>query len=1034
MVSYGAEAKLGMSQPTNFGDTLSSGIQDVAALLPLLGTEQCERHVGTALEKGYIYAAATPLSIFGSLGIVKTAFATLIATTTRPFYGGDWLDDAGFGTSGSVSSMVTLVKDTQQYGAEVQLKRLMEEQHIDDPDLIADIGWFGWEKRKPVDGTLLPCSWNISLILTSSLSSLVSISPYLYLIHNSWGSATLWLFPLLRSFGALLCVVSIQLALQIRIHRITTASLLLMKARKRSPLPTEEAIKDRDMLLEARLRSLRVEPSDLENQLISGHQTDLRSAAEAHSQSQDILLPLLQVILVVGMGMTVAGYVGCFNIVGRTNVDAGPYVWFGMETLLAVLRIALWGWNPRWDEGGTGMTMRLALRNRDLIPDDKTSCNFVQRTSPLHVIPEGSPGNPKTPVAAFPLITTPRFLSQFYEASRITWWGWHWYKASLIVENIEDFLAASTPYVGPLPRLQSEELKGISLYCAIVPDGERKLLCTTACRDDSKWTSISILIGGDTAPYMYTSRSQDLPGARALRVNLQNKIQKDSVTVIDGRALDLLIDYSSRLFGRLCMADNSSSGLPLSWKVTLPDPSSLPKSINMQKSILLTEKDKAYIQTRQVHDLKREYRINQDNLLLGVFPFNYTPKRHDELVEWALILNSAIMEVYLCILEHQFVQSLSLSSAQSRRLALEWIRDMEDRILLEKEDCRGRQKGAVYITRFKYETRYSQLVQELQSLRQLPIGDIVLTSWKESIDIIMDQPDTVPAASDLFGHPLLQNLDLEAIRPFFVAGSPDEPSRAYRNMIAFFRSSLCRLRDVKASSLHDPINPWDPGSLEFSPPYTRVGKVSKATSEALAEQIKATQMIELCESHVQKTLLEALKLLHSLPSSQSLTTVMFRYAWLDTEATHLVTSILQRHPESLYLAFQDCELGDRALIDDSITKKRQKWKEDAQSEGIFKYSVGCEIRPGDYTDNTPCTIYQRDILLSDCADLCAMLYLPHSGKLVPKLSLQAYLENITLDISLIALDRAGEAREDDSVITLRGDVTVSYTRKTALSL
>ncbi|KAF9259917.1 hypothetical protein L218DRAFT_630707 [Marasmius fiardii PR-910] len=66
----------------NFGDTLSGGIQDISALLPLLGTEQCERHAGSALDKGFLYAAATPLSIFGSLGVAKTAYVTLIATST----------------------------------------------------------------------------------------------------------------------------------------------------------------------------------------------------------------------------------------------------------------------------------------------------------------------------------------------------------------------------------------------------------------------------------------------------------------------------------------------------------------------------------------------------------------------------------------------------------------------------------------------------------------------------------------------------------------------------------------------------------------------------------------------------------------------------------------------------------------------------------------------------------------------------------------------------------------------------------------
>ena len=56
---------------THFGDVATSGVQDVSAILPLLGTEQCERHIACAMERGYFYVAGTPVSIFGSLGIVK---------------------------------------------------------------------------------------------------------------------------------------------------------------------------------------------------------------------------------------------------------------------------------------------------------------------------------------------------------------------------------------------------------------------------------------------------------------------------------------------------------------------------------------------------------------------------------------------------------------------------------------------------------------------------------------------------------------------------------------------------------------------------------------------------------------------------------------------------------------------------------------------------------------------------------------------------------------------------------------------------
>ncbi|KAK1219900.1 hypothetical protein PQX77_017353 [Marasmius sp. AFHP31] len=936
--------------------------------------------------------------------------------------------------------MATIVKGTQQYGAEVQLQRLMKEQHIDDPEMVADIEWFGWQKHETTDakGFLSPPSWNVALILTSLVSSLISVSPYPYLIDRS--TELLWLFPLLRSFGSLLCVVSVQLALQIRIHHIATTSLLLMKARKRFPLPTEEAIRDRNTLLESRLRDLRDELGrlpDPEKQpgRTTRHQTDIQREAEARGLSQNLLLPLLRAILVVGMGMIVTGYIGCFNIVGRTDAEGGPCVWFAMEAFLAMVRITLWGWNPTWDECGTGMTLRLDLRSRDLTQGTPSSNSLEHHSqtsfTPL-LMPESSVKLTDAdrlapdPIPSFPLITATRFLSDLTKTSSKSVWSMlGWDDVSLIVESIEDFLAAATPYVGPLRRLQAEELKGISLYCGIVPDEERKLLCMTACRDDSRWVSISILADGSTLPYaIYTSRSRDLLGTRALLVDLQDEVQTGSITVIDQRTFDLLVDYSSRLFNRLCMVDNSINQLPLSWTVTLP---SLPSSENMRKSILLTAQDKAYIKIRQVHDLKRDYCLSRSNRLIGVFPYNVTEERHDGLVEWALILDSAIMEVYLYILEHRYVQSLSLSPPQSRRLALEWIRSMEDRISLEKESCQRRRGGVPQDKHLKlslYRVAYDQLVQELRSLRQLPVGGPMLEDWKRIITILMDEPNTLPAVPELFAHPPVQRLNLGAIRPLFLVPSGN-PSADYQNMVAFIRSSLHRLRDLKASSLHDRIDPWGPGSPEFSPPYTFVSELPTTTAKALADQFESVQMIQL-RSYSVGTTSDTLRLLDTISPSPSLTTVAFLYEVFDDHHTLLVSAILQRHRGIICLAFQECTFADRPLIDDSITANRRKWKEEAHSGGVFTYSVGCEIRPGDYTSSSPFTIYHHDIMLSDFADLFAMMYIPHDGKVIPNLSLQAPAQDITLVATLTPSGKSAEGGGSGDDFTTQSDVGVSH--------
>ncbi|EEB93180.1 hypothetical protein MPER_08204, partial [Moniliophthora perniciosa FA553] len=333
--------------PSNFGDTLSSGIQDVAALLPLLGTEQCERQVGSALEKGYLYAAAASLSLFGSLGIVKVAFATLLATIVNPFYGGRWLEDAGF---------------------ELKLLKLLEEQHIEDPNMVSGFEWTGWRRYdtpysaldaedyfgggygflryfQDLRGDIIKMdfeevardlkaisrrissrirhfirlgfgtfsSWNRLLIVTSARSAVVSLSPYVYLTSNQWDSPLSWSYPGLRSLG--------------------NTSLTWMKIRRRHDTVSEE----HDgwvPLLEERIRIYLYPPSNTEGT----RELDL---SEAEQQELTALLAtnatlvMYQLMLAVGMMMIVAGYIGSFSILSQTDVASGPYVWFAMETALS---------------------------------------------------------------------------------------------------------------------------------------------------------------------------------------------------------------------------------------------------------------------------------------------------------------------------------------------------------------------------------------------------------------------------------------------------------------------------------------------------------------------------------------------------------------------------------------------------------------------------------------------------------------------------------------------------------------------------
>ena len=44
----------------------SGGIQDIAGIPPLLGTEQCSIHVSSALTRGCLHAVSAPMSIFSN--------------------------------------------------------------------------------------------------------------------------------------------------------------------------------------------------------------------------------------------------------------------------------------------------------------------------------------------------------------------------------------------------------------------------------------------------------------------------------------------------------------------------------------------------------------------------------------------------------------------------------------------------------------------------------------------------------------------------------------------------------------------------------------------------------------------------------------------------------------------------------------------------------------------------------------------------------------------------------------------------------
>ncbi|KAK7041405.1 hypothetical protein VNI00_009271 [Paramarasmius palmivorus] len=585
--------------PSNFASTLANGIQDIAALLPLLGTEQCERHVGDALEKGFLYAAVVPLSIFGSLGIVKAAFAALLGTITYPFYGGRWLDDAGFNARGSVLSMVTITKSTGRYGAEIAVQKLLKEHNIEDPSLVRSFELSDGRRAKvsvsrgyssssapglgaQKNGDSLPASkrwmdlvyllpWNVMLLLSSFLSASLSLTPYLYLMSNNWSQPLSWVFPLLRSFGSFLCVVVIQLALQLRIRQLANISLEWLKIQRKYRIEDEVDLVEQPVLEKRIYERLRLQPSSppgflrrtegLSLDTERGQETStlpLRLTEEEHYRMEklfglDKILALYQLALAIGSVMIVAGYVGCFSLVGQTKVKNAPYVWFGLEALFSILRILLWGLNPKWDEG-TGLSISFELRD---LQKSSMIDHFLHITSP-------------------------------YAGHNVD-------LAASIRATESELATIHCPERSRLPRHDHAMGRAIEALAL------QKSLYVTVYFTDSRPT---LTFSANNSGLVFSSSFETNPMTRTVQVTILHQAFKDVDPFIGTHLYHQIVNHSrllsTRLFGR-----QQIHRLAVKWNLLgLPLPSDCTHAVTSE---MLTEFDQKYIALRKAWTAKAEY-------------------------------------------------------------------------------------------------------------------------------------------------------------------------------------------------------------------------------------------------------------------------------------------------------------------------------------------------------------------------------------------------------------------------------------------
>ncbi|KAK1228479.1 hypothetical protein PQX77_008497 [Marasmius sp. AFHP31] len=1040
-----AQLDLVSDSAQGFADTLSSGIQDIAALLPLLGTDQCEVHVGSALDVGFLYAAATPLSIFGSLGIVKASFATLLATISRPFHGARWLDDAGFSTPGSVSSLVTIVKGTAEYGAEASFRDLLVDKHVGDPELVSSIEWAGWktlfaERVSDDTYTQLPeisiaaqtpfapvLTWNLMLILSSAMGSLISLTPYLYLISPQWDDPLAWLFPAFRALGSFLCVVFVQLALQLRIRHIVRSRLLLMKYHKRNPhhdpfkfngyledeigacYPTTYA---RTHLFGLRTRIIIPDEEKLPVQRVNEDEAALVFGF-------DWLLLIYQVLIAVGMAMTVAGYIGCFNLVGKSGASHGPYVWVGLETFLSLVRTSLWGSNPSWDESA-GLKLSLQLTAKEI---------------PLPSVDEDD-GNPKSPdqnalVPYFPLITTPTQIPFIENLTHTP----SFEGIAFVAHPESDFLSTATSYTGPLDRFKADDIS--SLLYAIVGLGGEKALVTVVVFAHSRasWC----LIFNKEFSWAVSSTYQVLPKTTTLLVTLGSVIKEDSLA-LSREVYDTVRSHSRSIAAQFFGPPQPT--LVLKWDLS-PEVTQSDSPVGDQKMVgTLTPHDEAYISTMQRWKRKSRFMLDR----IESFRQYVDSVRSDETVAarvmhrlYLYLLETAILEMELCRKDHEFASARMVSDVSlSRRLAPEWIHAMNTRMKHEKQAIDslwpGREWGML-----------SPVWRELQSGLELlrESGDVIKLNWVlahiRTLQEPLEQVQAPIASFDI----AMGNRSMNWIWARCSGAWATSETPANREAYELdFHLTLLRLKTLLtrgydaatgSGSLADPAR--------FFQPYLALDEFSEYHVKGIQKSNALCTLQLRPQSPDDPHARECLGRLASLPDSiGQLTSLHVTEVAPYPELPKILHDILDKHHNIISIACPHFSDNDEIEeLQRHISENRKAWNMRAESHRIdFQYLVGFEpedpfmtdeldsnfvtvllgMRERNFIDESPApqktmTADGQDILFHDGRMECLVLfYAPSPGRVTIELNCAAQQPESTQTYSADGVEVVGRYKAD----------------------
>ncbi|RXW20604.1 hypothetical protein EST38_g5262 [Candolleomyces aberdarensis] len=335
------------------------------------------------------------MSIFGSLGIVKAGFVVLWASIDfKQFHGPTQLRNAGFTPSG-IGALLTCrdERNRKLYMAEDKLQRILSKKHIQS----VTVDSLSWD-------ILL---WNIRLIGFTVFLSSFGLLPYVFLITRTLSSRPFhatWLYPIIRIAGCDMVAITIQFTYQLQLLDEIYCRLRFMATdrcikRNRIQIPAFWDSNQRSKTVLRTMSNFTFEGDTFEQTIKAGLGTwssfssskPLMAQNHANAENAEprynlqftgnspqspvsptILLCICQFFLMLGVVLTIVGYIGCFSVVQASpRADSkGPIFWLVFEALLAVARTLLWAYNPKWDDAKSPILLEKSAPKKTVGDED----------------------------------------------------------------------------------------------------------------------------------------------------------------------------------------------------------------------------------------------------------------------------------------------------------------------------------------------------------------------------------------------------------------------------------------------------------------------------------------------------------------------------------------------------------------------------------------------------------------------------------------------------------------------------------------